>query len=100
MRSPRPIGIFTGSTGLPGRTNWICGHSRSVSRNQTSQKKEKNMGLQNEKIAALSFVTADLNYLAPTKVRPRTYTFEPPTGELRSNFASEPHAFPIYDARS
>jgi hypothetical protein len=58
------------------------------------------MGLQNEKIAALSFVTADLNYLAPTKVRLRTYTFEPPTGELRSNFASEPHAFPIYDARS
>jgi hypothetical protein len=58
------------------------------------------MGLQNEKIATLSFVTADLNYLAPTKVRPRTYTFEPPTGEPRFNFASEQHALPIYDARS
>ena len=33
------------------------------------------MGLQNEKIAALSFVTADLNYLAPTDVRPRTHRF-------------------------
>src|SRR3981081_3111398 len=99
MRSPRPIGIFTGSTGLPGRTNWICGHSRSVSRNQTSQKKEKNMGLQNEKIAALSFVTADLNYLAPALDRPRTYTFEPPSGEPRSNIVPEPHTLPIHDIR-
>src|ERR1700716_570465 len=99
MRSPRPIGIFTGSTGLPGRTNWICGHSRSVSRNQTSQKKEKNMGLQNEKIAALSFVTADLNYLAPALDRPRTYTFEPPSGEPRSNIVPEPHSLPFHDIR-
>jgi hypothetical protein len=58
------------------------------------------MGLQNEKIATLSYVTADLNYLAPTKVRPRTYTFEPPSGEPRSNIVPEPHALPIYDARS
>jgi hypothetical protein len=32
------------------------------------------MGLQNEKIAALSFVTADLNYLTAPPGRPRTYT--------------------------
>jgi hypothetical protein len=58
------------------------------------------MGLQNEKIEALSFVTAELNYLAPTKSRPRTFTFEPPPGEPQSNTVPEPHALPIYDVRS
>jgi hypothetical protein len=58
------------------------------------------MGLQNQKIEALSFVTAELNYLAPTKSRPRTFTFEPPPGEPQSNVVPEPHALPIYDARS
>jgi hypothetical protein len=57
------------------------------------------MGLQNEKIAALSFVTADLNYLAPALDRPRTYTFEPPSGEPRSNIVPEPHSLPIHDIR-
>ncbi len=47
----------------------------------------------------MSFVTADLNYLAPSLERPRNYTFEPPAGEPRSNTVSEPHALPIYDAR-
>jgi hypothetical protein len=61
--------------------------------------RERIMGLQNEKISALSFVTADLNYLTPAKDRPRTYTFEPPSGEPRSNIVPEPHAVPIYDAR-
>lgn len=58
------------------------------------------MGLQNQKIEALSFVTAELNYLTPTKDRPRTFTFEPPSGEPQSNVVPEPHAVPIYDARS
>jgi hypothetical protein len=57
------------------------------------------MGLQNEKIAALSFVTADLNYLTPSRYRPRTYTFEPPSGEPRSNIVPEPHSVPIHDVR-
>jgi hypothetical protein len=58
------------------------------------------MGLQNQKIEALSFVTAELNYLTPTKDRPRTFTFDPPPGEPQSNVVPEPHAVPIYDARS
>ena len=58
------------------------------------------MGLQNQKIEALSFVTAELNYLAPTTQRPRTFTFEPPPGEPQSTVVPEPHAVPIYDARS
>ena len=57
------------------------------------------MGLQNEKIAALSFVTADLNYLAPPLDRPRTYTFEPPSGEPKSNIVPAPHSVPIHDVR-
>src|SRR5258705_10978248 len=58
------------------------------------------MGLQNEKIAALSFVTADLNYLTPSADRPRTYTFEPPpAGEPKSNIVPEPHGLPIHDVR-
>lgn len=57
------------------------------------------MGLLNEKITAGSFVTADLNYLTPTGDRPRTYTFDPPAGEPRSNVVPEPHAVSIHDAR-
>src|SRR6266478_654274 len=58
------------------------------------------MGLQNEKIAPLSFVTADLNYLTPSAGRPRTYTFEPPpAGEPKSNIVPEPHGLPIHDIR-
>lgn len=58
------------------------------------------MGLQNEKIEALSFVEADLNYLAPLGTRPRTYAYDPTNGEPKSNIVPEPHALPIYDARS
>ena len=47
----------------------------------------------------MSFVTADLNYLAPDLDRPRTYTFEPPSGEPRSNIVPEPHSLPIHDIR-
>jgi hypothetical protein len=57
------------------------------------------MGLQNEKIEVLSFVTADLNYLTPLRDRPRTYAFDPPAGEPKTNTAPEPHALPIYDIR-
>jgi hypothetical protein len=57
------------------------------------------MGLQNEKIAALSFVAADLNYLTSSPDRPRNYTYEPPSGEPRSNIVPEPHNVPIYDLR-
>lgn len=58
------------------------------------------MGLQNEKIEALSFVRADLNYWAPSNVRPRTYAYEPPNGEPKTTIVPEPHALPIYNTRS
>src|SRR2546430_17271418 len=58
------------------------------------------MELKNEKIRVLSFVPADLNYLAPAPGKPRTYTFEPPAGEPRSNIVPEPHSLHIHDIRS
>ena len=38
------------------------------------------MGLQETKIESLPFVTAELNYLAPTQGKPRTYAYDPPPG--------------------
>ncbi len=57
------------------------------------------MGLQEQKIESLPFVTAELNYLAPTPGKPRTYAFDPPAGEPKSTIVSEPHTVPIFDAR-
>src|SRR5260370_12848947 len=57
------------------------------------------MGLQQSKIESLSFVTAELNYLAPTAGKPRTYAFDPPPGEPKTTALPEPHQLPIFDAR-
>ena len=57
------------------------------------------MGLQQTKIESLPFVTAELNYLAPTQGKPRTYAFDPPPGEPKSTALPEPHQVPIFDAR-
>jgi hypothetical protein len=57
------------------------------------------MGLQQAKIESLPFVTAELNYLAPTPGKPRTYAFDPPPGEPKSTALPEPHRVPIFDAR-
>src|SRR5260370_8286104 len=95
-----PIGICIRSIPRPGPTNWICGRSRKRFRSRRqSTKRRNNMGLQNEKIAALSFVTADLNYLTPSPDRPRTYTFQPPSGQPSSTIVPDPHSVPIYDVR-
>src|SRR6202035_5225447 len=57
------------------------------------------MGLQQLNIEALPFVTAELNYLAPTPGKPRTYAFDPPPGEPKTTSLPEPHQVPIFDAR-
>ena len=57
------------------------------------------MGLQQAKLELLPFVTAELNYLAPTSGKPRTYAFDPPPGEPKSTALPEPHNVPIFDAR-
>ena len=44
-------------------------------------------------------VEAVLNYLAPTKERPRTYTNDPPAGEPCTTVVSEAHVVPIRDLR-
>jgi hypothetical protein len=57
------------------------------------------MGLQEQKIESLPFVTGELNYLAPTPGKPRTYALDPPPGEPKSTALPEPHTVPIFDAR-
>jgi hypothetical protein len=61
--------------------------------------REPAMGLQEQKIESLPFVTAELNYLAPTPGKPRTYALDPPKGEPKSTALPEPHEVPIFDAR-
>jgi hypothetical protein len=57
------------------------------------------MGLQETRIESLPFVTAELNYLAPTPGKPRTYAYDPPPGEPKSTNLPEPHDVPIFDGR-
>ncbi len=47
----------------------------------------------------MSHVDAALNYLAPMTERPRTYTFDPPMGQPKSNIVTETHTVPVYDLR-
>ncbi|WP_315834304.1 CmcJ/NvfI family oxidoreductase [Bradyrhizobium prioriisuperbiae] len=58
------------------------------------------MGLQETTIKSLPFVTAELNYLAPTPGKPRTYAFDPPPGKPKSTALPEPHTLPIFDVRA
>src|SRR6202166_658586 len=57
------------------------------------------MGFQETKVESLPFVTAELNYLAPTSGKPRTYAFDPPPGERKTTALPEPHQVPVFDAR-
>jgi hypothetical protein len=61
---------------------------------------DKAMGLQETRIESLPFVTAELNYLAPTSGKPRTYAFDPPPGEPKSTNLPEPHQVPVFDGRA
>ncbi|MGO4714180.1 CmcJ/NvfI family oxidoreductase [Bradyrhizobium sp. 2TAF24] len=57
------------------------------------------MGLQPATLESVPFVTAELNYIAPMAAKPRTYAYDPPPGEPKSNIVSEPHSLPIFDVR-
>jgi hypothetical protein len=57
------------------------------------------MSLHSTEIETLPWVRAELNYLAPTRQRPRTYTYEPPAGVPRTTTVNEPHRMQIADAR-
>jgi hypothetical protein len=58
------------------------------------------MSLHQVKIESLPFVTAELNYLAPTPGKPRTYAFDPPHGEPKSTALPEPHQVPVFNGRA
>src|SRR5262245_56808442 len=57
------------------------------------------MSLSSATVQTLPSVKADLNYLAPTLQRPRTYTYDPPPGIPRPTVVNEPHKVAIADAR-
>lgn len=57
------------------------------------------MSLQSVSTEGLPWVKAELNYLAPTRQRPRTYTFDPPVGVARTTVVNDPHEVAIIDAR-
>jgi hypothetical protein len=57
------------------------------------------MSLIERKIESLPFVLAELNYLAPTDGKPRTYAFDPPPGEAKSTALPEPHQIPVFNGR-
>jgi hypothetical protein len=50
-------------------------------------------------VGHLPSIEAELNYLAATNERPRTYTYDPPPGVPRTTFVDEPHRVPIHDVR-
>jgi hypothetical protein len=58
------------------------------------------MSLIDKKIESLPFVVAELNYLAPTDGKPRTYAFDPPPGEPKSTTFPEPHQVSVFNGRS
>jgi hypothetical protein len=58
------------------------------------------MSLVERKIESLPFVLTELNYLAPTAGKPRTYAFDPPPGEPKSTALPEPHQVPVFNGRS
>jgi len=57
------------------------------------------MSIQFNFVDQLPYVTAKLNYLAPTAYKPVSYAYEPPPGVPRFNATREAHEVPIYDAR-
>ncbi|HVJ51729.1 MAG TPA: CmcJ/NvfI family oxidoreductase [Aliidongia sp.] len=57
------------------------------------------MSLARDFAERLPAVEAELSYLVPMADRPRTYTYEPPSGEPWSNTRHEPHRLPVHDAR-
>jgi hypothetical protein len=49
---------------------------------------------------SLPFVVAELNYLAPTREKPRTYAYDPPAGEPKSTAIAQAVEVAISDGRS
>lgn len=57
------------------------------------------MSLQHATENVLPWVKAELNYLAPTRERPHTYTLDPPAGVPRSTVVNDPRQVVVTDAR-
>src|SRR5579871_1986461 len=78
----------------------VAPHTADQIFRQRAEFREMRMSLVERKIESLPFVLGELNYLAPTQGKPRTYAFDPPTGEPKSTALPEPHQVPVFDGRS
>jgi hypothetical protein len=58
------------------------------------------MSMQSAHDDVLPWVKAELNYLAPTREKPRTYTYDPPAGVARTTVVNDPRRVMISDVRS
>jgi hypothetical protein len=47
----------------------------------------------------LSATTAELNYIVPTKERPRSFTYDPADGSPRTTVTTAAHRLPVHDLR-
>jgi hypothetical protein len=57
------------------------------------------MSLRDATENVLPWVKAELNYLGPMREKPRTYTFDPPTGVQRTTLVNDPHEVAVVDVR-
>lgn len=57
------------------------------------------MSLSPSVVDSLPYVNAGLNYLAPMTEKPRTYSFDPPDGNPKTNVRDDLHVCAIHDAR-
>ncbi|WP_424813200.1 CmcJ/NvfI family oxidoreductase [Roseococcus sp. YIM B11640] len=58
------------------------------------------MTLNAAELKALPAVIAEMNYLAAIPGRPRSYAYEPPAGEPRTNVRPDPHRVTVRNARA
>jgi hypothetical protein len=89
------------ATDMTGSASRVAGRrdARSSHAPAVPVHRENKMTFYQKNIESLPFVTAELNYLAPTDGKPRTYAFDPPPGEPKSTALPEPRDVPIFDGR-
>src|SRR5215510_7275205 len=73
--------------------------SRQPDRCHAKRRRRQSMNLHSVHTDLLQGVKSELNYLAPTRERPRTYTYDPPVGIARTTVVNDPHQVVISDAR-
>ena len=106
----RQLSYFRGAIGGTGRSIQIemtrCGNPKRARRNSRATRETpshgnpgENHGTAKRKDCGFVIRNRRSQLFVAASERPRTYTFEPPSGEPRSNIVPEPHSLPIRDVR-